>query len=162
MLKALSKYLKDRILCHAFFKKHSLSVISFSIFQSLFPSPFSPKSLFPSQNTSLLLFFFQHCAANTLFVPPFSSSRQTSLWTLGQFIGPFGPQLLSRLCLCQNPAAFHWLLAAEGAKQEGEWEMKCERGKVKKNIEVNDVWRMSSTMCFFFMFLARRFLCHHI
>ena len=35
-------------------------------------------------------------------------------------IGPFGPSLPSRPCLCWSPAASHWTFAAEGAKRKRE------------------------------------------
>lgn len=74
------------------------------------------------------------------------------------FTEPFGPQLPSRLCLCQNPAAFHWMFGADGTKQgEGE------RDKKQKHLN-NCVWgKAAFCMCCLinsFTFILFRSLLH--
>lgn len=114
---------KNQILCPTFFNTF-LSLWSLSLFFVLYF--FLPFPLSPSLNTSSqLLSSSASCfTRQSLFYSSFyhlsqsSPSSSSSLCTVGLLIGPFGPPLPSRLCLCQSPAAFHWMLAADGAKQE--------------------------------------------
>lgn len=59
------------------------------------------------------------CIYSFFLIINFSLSLSLSLHGGEPLIGPFGPRLPSRLCLCRNPAAFHWMPAAEGNKTGG-------------------------------------------
>lgn len=149
------------------FKRFALS--DFFLFCSLFLSPFSSLSLslhlycFFSFSSVFCLRIVLLCLQLAEFLlsllsPPLAQP----LCVL--FIGPFGPRLPSRLCLCQNPAAFHWMPAAEGAKQEegeGErWNVEVE--KWQKHWDKG--WDADGMGFFMFVivWLALLFLCHHI
>lgn len=55
-------------------------------------------------------------------LPFFPTPDQTSVHAVELLIEPFAPRPPSRLCPCQNPAAFHWML---GARCNGSWLACC-------------------------------------
>lgn len=67
--------------------------------------------MFLSRCCSLALTHYSH----RIVIPLFFPASQKNLLT-----EPFGPQPLSKPCLCQNPAVFHWVLDADGEKTRRE------------------------------------------
>ena len=109
---------------------------------SLIPSPSLNTSFFLSQDCALALTACRVCCVYSFFlIINFSLSLSFFLHGSEPLIGPFGPRLPSRLCLCRNPAAFHWMPAAEGnttGRREGGERDKMWKGKGDRNIEMND------------------------
>lgn len=95
-------------------------VITNKYILSKFSLPLSQFSLACHVSVSLrafyCFFFLPVCSVSGFYSCRVSTSHRTSPCAVGLFTGPFGPRLPSRLCLCQNPAAFHWLLAALGSR----------------------------------------------
>lgn len=113
--------LKNHFLCHAFLSNF-LPPPQISFFLPLCDSLSFSEHVFLSasglcscahSSQSLL------CIYSFFLIINFSLSLSLSLHGGEPLIGPFGPRLPSRLCLCRNPAAFHWMPAAEGNKTGG-------------------------------------------